>query len=176
MALRVLKDFSPNIRPTNWPKTVRKTGSHLQNTSLKLLPKNPKLRINQSQEGSDLHQTLHLSYFQFVFCFFSSNIFLATGRQPGGFPENSLYFCLIKIRRWKGGGYMISTILEIMYPPFNLLIFIRQKYKEFPGNPPGCLPVASLRLVSFWAASYRAPVRSLSKKYRGSKQRKTTKK
>ena len=60
----------------------------------------PKKQINKSKQKTK------------AMCFV-----LATGRQPGGFLEKSLNFCLIKIRRLKGGGYMISKILEIIYPP-----------------------------------------------------------
>ena len=42
------------------------------------------------------------------------------------------------------GGYMISMDLEIMYPPFNIQIFVIVFLLEFSQNLPGCYPVASL--------------------------------
>ena len=38
---------------------------------------------------------------------------------------------------------MISKILEIIHPPYDLQNFVEDFPKEFSQNPPGCLPVAS---------------------------------
>ena len=68
---------------------------------------------------------------------------------------------------------MISKILEIIYPPFNLHIFIKEKYKEFSGNPPGCLAVASHNLLNCLTFldllnMFRNLVREVSEKLPGS--------